>query len=263
MLIPSSKRHATIRRRICYEILSQHVGRLLTQPSSNSRSLDAAPSLDDHFVTQVLNLPVEWITVARALCLQNLNLYELALSQWLKIGNMQQAHSIFHEKILPLYMHRAPTVSMTKALHLGSALTQAERRECIKQQNICPRDAKVEQLVGEFQLASPYIADWDSKTGNFRKFLELLNDLAEKGFSTGDACRSFVAMVKEIQTFSRDDPDDPVDHFIGQEIATIGNFLQMREDEANAIDGQQKHAGVYHYAGGNSFRFQSDAAFVA
>jgi len=42
------------------------------------------------------------------------------------------------------------------------------------------------------------IADWDTKTGNFRKFVQLLRDLAEKGFSTGDACRSFVSMVKDI-----------------------------------------------------------------
>jgi len=32
-------------------------------------------------------------------------------------------------------------------------------------------------------------------------------------------------MVKAIQMYSRDDPNDPVDHFVGQEIATIGNFL--------------------------------------
>lgn len=214
-------------------------------------------------MTQVLNLPAEWVTVARALCLQNLNLYELALGQWLKLGNMQQAHTIFHDKILPLYMHRSASVSLNKALHLGSALSQADRHLLIKQQRICPRDAKVDLLVDDFYQAASQISDWDTKTGNFRKFTQLLRELGEKGFSTGDACRSFVGMVKAIQTFSRDDPADPVDHFIGQEIATIGNFLQMKEDEANAIDGHQKHAGVYHFAGGNQFKFQSDAALVA
>jgi len=37
----------------------------------------------------------------------------------------------------------------------------------------------------------------------------------------------------------------------------------MKEDAANAIEGEQKHAGIYQRAGGNQFKFQSDAAFVA
>jgi len=52
--------------------------------------------------------------------MQNLNMYELALNEWLKTDNMQQAHEIFHSKILPLYMHRAASVSLQKALNLSS-----------------------------------------------------------------------------------------------------------------------------------------------
>ena len=64
--------------------------------------------------------------------------------------------------------------------------------------------------------------------------------------------------------YSNDDSADPVDHFISQEIATIGNFLQMKEDEANVREGREQNAGVIHYTGGhNQFKFQSDAKFVA
>jgi len=65
-------------------------------------------------------------------------------------------------------------------------------------QKICQRDVKVDQLVDEFYRNSALIADWESKSGNFRKFTQLLRELGEKGFSTGDACRSFTGMVKAI-----------------------------------------------------------------
>jgi len=45
--------------------------------------------MQSQFVTKKLHLPIDWLTVARGLCLQNLNLYELALAEWLKTGNMQ------------------------------------------------------------------------------------------------------------------------------------------------------------------------------
>lgn len=154
--------------------------------------------MESQFVTQKLNLPVDWLTVARALLLQNLNLYELALSEWLKTGNMTQAHAIFHEKILPLYMHRAAGVPLIKALHFGKKLTQSERTKLIKEQRICDREIKVDQLVEEFFRASALIPNWESQTGNFRKFIQLLHELSDKGFTRGDTCRSFTSMVKAI-----------------------------------------------------------------
>ena len=69
------------------------------------------------------------------------------------------------------------------------------------------------------------IPEWETRTGNFRKFCELLKDLQEKGAMTGEACRSYTSMIRQIQAFSRDDEKDAVDHLIGQEIATIGNLL--------------------------------------
>ena len=84
-----------------------------------------------------------------------------------------------------------------------------------------------------FAGGSALINNWDSRTGNFKKFISLLKELADKGLKTGDSCRSFSSVIKQIQKYSRDDSSDPVDRFIGQEIATIGNFLQMKEDQAN------------------------------
>ena len=90
-----------------------------------------------------------------------------------------------------------------------------------------------------------------------------MQDIGAKGFSTGAVCRSFASTVKSIQTFARDDNLDPVDHFVGQEVATIANFLQMWLDEWNSRDGQEQYAGVTHYESGNEFKFQSDRDFVA
>ncbi len=69
------------------------------------------------------------------------------------------------------------------------------------------------------------INNWDSRTGNFKKFTHLLKELAEKDTNTGNACRSYSSVIKQIQMYSNDDSADPVDHFISQEIATISNFL--------------------------------------
>ena len=144
-----------------------------------------------------------------------------------------------------MYMHRDSGVSLVKALHFGSTKYHpSETAKLIRDQRICHREMKVDQLVDEFFRQSAKIPDYDTKTGNFRKFMMLLSDLGNKGFTTSEACRSFTAAVKEIQQYSRDDVSDPVDHFIGQEIGTIGNFLQMAEDVANAREGRQRNAGV-------------------
>ena len=79
-------------------------------------------------MTRGLGLAPEWLRVARALCLQNFNLHERALTEWLQAGHVQQAHSLWHSKILPLYMSRSAKVSMLKALQLGTKMTQAERQ---------------------------------------------------------------------------------------------------------------------------------------
>ena len=125
---------------------------------------------------------------------------------------------IFHEKILPLYMNSSANVTLVKALQHGSSdpdMTQNQRATLIKDQLICQRGPLVDKMVGEFFQKSTVITDWDSKTGNFKKFCELLKNLEEKGAMTGEACRSYTNTIRSIQTFSRDDPEDAVDHFIG------------------------------------------------
>ena len=105
-------------------------------------------------------------------------------------------------------------------------------------------------MVKEFSKASALIRGWDTKTGNFKKFTEMLENLGRKGSLTAEACRSYTNDIKTIQAYSRDD-DDPVDHFIGQEIATIGNLVQMREDDGNAREGHGLGVGYYPRAGGS------------
>ena len=71
---------------------------------------------DSVFIERELGLPAEWLSTSLALCEQNFNLYEAAMAEWHKAGNPQQAHYIWHEKILPLYMNRSARVSLVKAL---------------------------------------------------------------------------------------------------------------------------------------------------
>jgi len=59
-------------------------------------------------------------------------------------------------------MHRSANVSLLKALHLGDKLTHAERSQLIKEQRICHREAKVDQLVEEFYRAQTRIPSWDT-----------------------------------------------------------------------------------------------------
>jgi len=57
-------------------------------------------------------------------------------------------------------------------------------------------------------------------------FIDMLESLKKTGSLTGEACRSYTNQIREIQKFSRDDEHkDPVDHFLSQQIATIGNLL--------------------------------------
>lgn len=194
--------------------------------------------------------------------MQNLNLNEEAIYRWLDAGNPQLAHQIWHEKILPLYMNRSVKVSLVKSLQQGAALTQAERAALIKDQLICARGPLVDRMVQEFAKGSEHIKDFATKTGNFKKFMELLRNLSEQGSLTADACRSYRGAIASIQDLSRDD-DDPVDHFISHEIATIGNLLQVREDNENANEGRDRNAGIIYYSGAaNQYKLQSDAKFV-
>ena len=52
-----------------------------------------------------------------------MNLSELAMQEWLNCGNIQQAHRIWHERILPLYMNKGTGVQLVKALQFGADLT--------------------------------------------------------------------------------------------------------------------------------------------
>lgn len=75
-----------------------------------------------------LGVPSVWVQTSIALCLQNLSLYERAIYAWQEAGNPNQAHKIWYNKILPLYMNRGSSVKLVKALQLGNKLTQAERK---------------------------------------------------------------------------------------------------------------------------------------
>ena len=55
--------------------------------------------------------------------MQNFNLNEAAIKAWLAAGNPQQAHRIWHENILPLYMNSSANVSLVKALQHGHQMT--------------------------------------------------------------------------------------------------------------------------------------------
>jgi hypothetical protein len=116
---------------------------------------------------------------------------------------------------MPLYMNRSSGVHLIKAIQLGDKLTQGERSSLIKDQMMCQRAPLVDTIVGEFARVKDLIKDWDSKTGNFKKFNELLDNLAKQGSLTGDACRSYRSTIETIQAQSRDDENDAVDHFIG------------------------------------------------
>ena len=128
--------------------------------------------------------------------MQNFNLNEAAIKAWLSAGNPKQAHRIWHESILPLYMSSSASVSLVKALQYGPHFTKNERVRLIKDQRICQRSPLVDRMVAEFHQKSPLIPDWETKTGNFRKFCELLKDLEEKGATTAEACRSYTNVIR-------------------------------------------------------------------
>lgn len=203
-----------------------------------------------------IGLPASWFQSSIGLVLQSLNLYELALQAWLNEANVQQAHNIWYEKIMPLYMTKSSGIDLARALMFDSELEQAERAELIKRQDLCQRDPKVDNIVRHFASKPTQIKDWATKTGNFKMFMDMIEDLKKTGSLTGEACRSYTNTIRQIQSFSRDDEHkDPVDHFLSQQIATIGNLLQAKEDEANVKEGRECNIGVTHFAGGQGFRF--------
>ena len=137
LLVPPT--FPAIRSKLLYEVLCLQASLLLDQ----SRHVT-------DFVTKELNLPAQWLDTTIALSMQNFNLNEAAIKAWLAAGNPKQAHRIWHESILPLYMSSAPSVSLVKALQYGAHFTKNERARLIKDQRICQRSPLVDRMVAEF-----------------------------------------------------------------------------------------------------------------
>lgn len=91
-----------IRSKLMFEILCSQAPKLVQS------GLETA--LGSASIVSRLGVPKIWLQTSLALCLQNLNLYEKAIFAWLEAGNPHQAHSIWYEKILPLYMTRGASV---------------------------------------------------------------------------------------------------------------------------------------------------------
>ena len=47
---------------------------------------------------------------------QQKGLFEMAIDEWVKATNFNQAHIILYKSILPLYMHKSSGVQLMKAL---------------------------------------------------------------------------------------------------------------------------------------------------
>jgi hypothetical protein len=67
-------------------------------------------------VTQKIGIPEHWISCSLALMYQQKGLFEMAIDEWVKATNFNQAHSILYKSILPLYMHKSSGVQLMKAL---------------------------------------------------------------------------------------------------------------------------------------------------
>ena len=104
------------------------------------------PQADIDFITKKLKLPEKWLATSLALCYQNFQLNEKAIDEWIKSEDLNSAHSIFYEKVLPLYMHKSISVSCIKALQSNNDenIMQATKKAWIDSNGIC---AGSEQLV--------------------------------------------------------------------------------------------------------------------
>jgi hypothetical protein len=47
---------------------------------------------------------------------QQKGLFEIAIEEWVKATNFNQAHSILYKYVLPLYIHKSSGVQVIKAL---------------------------------------------------------------------------------------------------------------------------------------------------
>lgn len=145
---------------------------------------------DQDFITKVLKLPNTWVSTSLALCYQHFFLNEKAIDTWFTAKNIPQAHKIFYERVLPLYMHKSTSVSMVKALQQSDEeYVQATKRAWIESNQVCARKEAVNELVKRFQAAN--INLFQQQTGLFKKFADLISKLcrtthggaAEAGFN--------------------------------------------------------------------------------
>ena len=95
-------------------------------------------------------------------------------------------------------MNRAAGVSLVKALQLGDKLTSKEREDLVRAQRICNLSPSVEDMLAKLAKVSPLMRDWESKTGNFVKFTDLLRKLTSADSVTGEVCRNFSYQIKSI-----------------------------------------------------------------
>jgi len=125
LLMPTTKqKHDEIRRKLMFELVTSQAPLFIEQGAQKDNSVT-------QFHKQI-GLPASWFQSSIGLVLQSLNLYELALQAWLNEANVQQAHNIWYEKIMPLYMTKSSGVDLARALMFDSELEQAERAELIK-----------------------------------------------------------------------------------------------------------------------------------
>jgi len=103
LLIPNSRQ--VIRCKLLLKILCMQAPSMMTMTKN-----------DQDFITRILKLPSTWVSTSLALCYQHFFLNERAIDEWFTAENIPQAHAIFYERVLPLYMHKSTGVSMVKAL---------------------------------------------------------------------------------------------------------------------------------------------------
>ena len=97
--------HSVIKAKMLFNILCMKAPLLVLQPK-----------VDIDFIVLKLKLPQKWLATSLALCYQNFQLNEKAIDQWVKADDLNQAHNVFYERILPLYMQKGIAVSFAKAL---------------------------------------------------------------------------------------------------------------------------------------------------
>ena len=165
LLIPNSRN--VIRSKLLLKILCMQAPSLVMQ---SSKEID--------YITKTLMLPRTWLSTSLALCYQHFFLNEKAIDEWFKADDVNQAHSIFYRRVLPLYMHKSTRVSMVKALlQKDDGVTNAKKKAWFDNNEICMRNNTVDKLITKFDNGK--INEFSQHTGLFQKFVSLINKLSK------------------------------------------------------------------------------------